>query len=219
MKVTIKGKPFEVASEPADYWGWIAEGRYDHEWRVYDAHLKPEHTFIDLGAWVGAHSLYASTIAKEVHAVEPDPVAYDILLQNVGTCKNVITFRKAVVSAAGFVKMGSGLLGASTTRTNPSAGGGIGAWSDDQQFDVFGMTVRDFVPSEVKAFIKIDVEGSEEEILKDVSFFAERKPTLYIELHPFWWKDEAQTWKDFEAIKALYKHAVQVIHNSWVLHD
>jgi hypothetical protein len=56
MKVNIKGKVFEVASEPADYWGWITEGRYNREFEVYDRYLKPEHTFVDLGAWVGGHS-------------------------------------------------------------------------------------------------------------------------------------------------------------------
>lgn len=215
MIVTIKNKPFEVASEPADYWGWIKEGRYDHEWAVYDQHLKPEHTFIDLGAWVGAHSLYAGTIAKGVIAVEPDPVAYPILLTN-----GVIAFRQAV-GPVGVVKMGSGWLGASTTRANPLAGSGIGPWAEDQTFETNSETLREFVKEvDGPLFIKCDVEGSEEEILKDDYFFAERKPIMLLELHPFWWKDEAQTWRDFETVKAMYKAAYEVPHKNsktWVL--
>lgn len=223
MQTLIKGKSFEVAAEPSDYWKWIAEGRYNHEWAVYDAHLKPEHTFIDLGAWVGGHSLYASTIAKKVAAVEPDLVAYEILLQNVGTLKNVKTFCNAI-SNEPLVQMGSGFLGASTTRTNPSAGSGIGPWVEGHTFWCAATTLRRFAEHycENPLFIKIDVEGSEEEILKDAAFFAERKPTLLLELHPFWWRDAEQTWKDFEAVKALYKTAREVPHpnsKTWVMYD
>ena len=62
MNVSINGKPFTVADEPADFWGWVTEGRYNAEWAILDRFVKPEHTFVDLGAWVGSHSLYASRI-------------------------------------------------------------------------------------------------------------------------------------------------------------
>lgn len=217
MLATIKGKPFQVASSPADYWQWIAEGRYDHEWKVYDEYLKHEHTFVDLGAWVGAHSLYASTIAGRVIAVEPDPVAYAIAEKNL--C-GIDTHNLAVTDKVGEVKLGSGWLGASTTRANPNAGGGIGAWDDKQTCTVSCTTIRKFcedIPNPL--FIKMDVEGSEEQILEDVDFFAERKPTLLIELHPFWWKDPDEARITFQRVKDLYSHSKQVINNTWVLHD
>jgi len=62
--VRIHGREVSVVEAPQDYWRWVAEGRYDSEWAVYDRWLKPEHTFIDLGAWVGAHSLYAAGTVK-----------------------------------------------------------------------------------------------------------------------------------------------------------
>src|SRR6185503_18421711 len=82
MEVTIYGRPFTVADEPADFWGWVTRGNYNREWQALEDHLRPDHTFVDLGAWVGSHSLFASTIAKRVLAVEPDPVAFDILTKN-----------------------------------------------------------------------------------------------------------------------------------------
>lgn len=217
MQTTINGKAFEVGPEPADYWGWIREGRYNYEWAVYDAHLKPEHTFIDLGAWVGAHSLYASLIACRVFAIEPDPVAFPIAQKNL---KGFGVHSFAVSDHTGEIKLGSGWLGASTTRTNPNAGSGIGAWDDTQTCVVSCTTLRNLCRDiQGPLFIKCDIEGSEEAVLKDLAFFAERKPTLYIELHPFWWKDEAQTWKDFEAVKALYKNAREVVGKTWLLND
>lgn len=216
--MTIRSRKFQVSSQPEDYWGWIEEGRYNRELSVYDAHLQAKHTFVDLGAWVGAHSLYASATAHKVVSVEPDPVAFDILAVNIP--EDVTPIRKAISDKPGVVTMGSGLLGASTTRTNPSAGSGIGPWVEGQTFEVECITLRELVKDLADPlFIKIDVEGSEEAILKDLELFAERKPTVLIELHPFWWKDVGQTWADFEALKALYKHSYTAIPNTWVLHD
>ena len=207
---------FEVASEPADYWGWITEGRYNREFEVYDRHLKPEHTFVDLGAWVGAHSLYASTIAGRVIAVEPDPVAYAIAEKNLS---GFDVHQLAISDKQGDVKLGSGFLGASTTRVNPAAGSGIGPWVEGQTCEVACTTLRDFVrdlPDPL--FIKIDVEGSEEKIFSDVALFAERKPTVLVELHPWWWQHEAAA-KRFEEVKALYHNPITPFHNTWVLCD
>lgn len=78
MKVSIGGKEFNVADQPADFWGWVQKGNYDPEWKFLRDNLRPEHTFLDLGAWVGSHSLYASTIANRVVAVEPDPVYLEV---------------------------------------------------------------------------------------------------------------------------------------------
>jgi FkbM family methyltransferase len=199
MEVEIGGHKFQVGENPSDFWQWVAEGRYDKEWNLIAAYLRPEHTFLDLGAWVGSHSLFASTIAKRVVAVEPDPVAYEILIRNVDLSDSPIeVFRMAVTGHEGVLTLGSGLLGASTTRLNPNAGGGIGRWEPGQTFEVRSTTLRRFVRDhrlEDPLFIKMDVEGSEEEILDDVEFFWEHKPVLYLEQHPWWWKDETHTRK------------------------
>lgn len=219
--VTIGGKCFEVASEPADYWGWVTEGRFNHEWAVYDRHLKPEHIFIDLGAWVGSHSLYASLIAKRIVSVEPDPVANEILIENLSFLSprpETSVFHSAITDYEGTVRIGSGLLGASTTRINPNEGGGIGAWSEDQTCLVHCTTLRKLcaeLPDPL--FIKIDVEGAEELIFEDVEFFKERKPTLYVEFHPFWWKDEEKMRKNFQRIADNYARVTCPRHNSFVL--
>lgn len=215
MKVSIHGREFEVEEEPADYWKWIAQGAYDKEWQMYDKHLKPEHHFVDLGAWVGAHSLYAGKVAKSVLAVEPDPVACKILCKNIPDSADIF---KVAVGDSGRVTLGSGLLGASTTRENPNAGRGIGPWEEGQTFEVESLPIQDVTRMTLDPlFIKIDIEGSEEKVLRDREFFKARRPVLYIELHPFWWKDEAQTRKDFDQVCQLYKTVEQVTAESYLL--
>lgn len=211
----ILNKNLQPLSWPLDYCGWLEEGRYNREFEVYDKYLKPEHTFVDLGAWVGAHTLYASTIAHKVVSVEPDPVAFDILKLN---ATNPV--QKAISDKPGVVKLGSGFLGASTTRFNPLAGSGIGPWEDGQQFACEAITLRtlvDELPDPL--FIKIDVEGAEERIFRDVKFFYERNPVVLVELHPWWWEDPTQALKDFEAVKSLYRNPNMPFHNTWVLID
>ena len=220
LSTTIHGIQFEVEAEPADYWKWIRDGSYDREWEAYDEALKPWHTFIDLGAWVGAHSLYASKKAKKVWALEPDPVAFEILKKNaIGA---FIVENEAIAGHLGKITLGSGLLGASTTRKNLAAGRGIGA--AEQTCECGCMTLRDFVQllhsttdGHFYPFLKIDIEGSDEFIFPDFALFSEYKPAALIELHPFWWADEAKTRQEFEAIKTLYASPRELFGNTWLL--
>lgn len=210
MKVRVKDECFDVAGEPADFWGWVNEGRYDKEWELLNRHLLPEHTFLDLGAWVGSHSLYASRTAHRIIALEPDPVAYKILHENVKDIKNISSYPLAVMDCGGEVRMGSGFLGASTTRINREAGGGIGAWDEDHIVTVPCTTLRQLVEDHKimdPMFIKMDVEGAEELILKDVDFFRERTPVLFLEQHPFWWENKPET---FELISRI-AHVTSVL--------
>lgn len=207
--VSIRGKDFIVAPEPADFWGWVANGNYNAEWEILHNHLRPEHTFLDLGAWVGSHSLYASTIASRCIAVEPDPVAFEILKQNAQRIETVCI----AVGNKGKVTLGSGFLGASTTRINPDAGAGIGAWEPGQQFDIESLTLRELVEKcaiKDPMFIKIDVEGSEEQIFQDFEFFREHLPTVYLETHPWWWRDEKTTWENIRKIGTLYRNVLNL---------
>src|SRR6266705_2215863 len=81
--VNIHGSTFSVEAEPADYWNWIEQGNYRSELDTITRFSGSEVTCIDAGAWVGAYTLYASKLYKHVHALEPDPVAFQILSKNV----------------------------------------------------------------------------------------------------------------------------------------
>lgn len=215
MEVSIYGRRFTVAPEPADFWGWVEKGNYDGEWAILEKFLRPEHHFLDLGAWVGSHSLFASTIAKRVTAVEPDPVAVAILEANTKGLPISVGIG-AIGGHNGTVTLGSGFLGASTTRANPEAGGGIGPWAEGHTFETPCCTLRKFVEEIIvprpvgPLFIKMDIEGGEELVLQDVALFAEHKPTIYLETHSFWWTDPRKGWATVRSVAALYKRVLNL---------
>jgi FkbM family methyltransferase len=208
-EVGIHGRTFQVVEAEADFYKWVKQGRYAPDFDAILHNLRPSHTFLDLGAWVGSHSLLASTVAARTIAVEPDPVAFELLVQNVALNGNKVEpICFAVTNRNGMITLGSGWLGASTTRVNRDAGGGIGPWVEGHIFDVACRTLRELVRSldiQDPIFIKMDVEGSEEQILEDFEFFEEHVPTLFLESHPFWWRDETATYELIHRLCSLYK--------------
>lgn len=203
MQVRILDRQFEVMPEPRDFWGWVEDGSYDWEWKAIRQYAQGK-TFVDLGAWVGSHSLYASTVCPRVIAVEPDPVAYPILcanLQNIDP--RPVVHQIAISDNKGTITLGSSLLGCSTTRANNVAGP-CALWVEGQIVDVPCTTLRELCSQLPDPLcIKMDVEGSEEAILTDYEFFAERRPALLLSLHPFWWK-KPNAWEIIRKVGRLY---------------
>jgi FkbM family methyltransferase len=216
VKINLYGKERQVDDGPLnkDFWGWVSDKKWEaYTFQIFDRFLKPEMTYLDLGAWIGPTVLYAADMAKRSVAVEPDPVAFEFLTRSIqANGLKVETFQEAITGFEGSITLGSGLLGQSTTRMNRNAGGGIGAWEEGQTFITPCTTLRAFVEKhnlEDPLFIKMDVEGAEESILRDFEFFAERKPTLYISLHPFWWTQQEQAWETIRRVGRLYKHVLK----------
>jgi FkbM family methyltransferase len=203
-EVNIHGFTFQVEPEPADYWEWIEQGVYRTDFETIFRFSSPEKVCIDVGAWVGADTLYASKLYKHVYALEPDPVAFRILVGNLGAnhLDNVSLHEGALMDYRGMVSIGGSMLGCSCTRLS----------CPDNSVLVPATTLREFcknIPDPL--FIKMDTEGAEAQILKDWQFFAERKPDLMLSTHLLWWKESGSDGKaEYETITKvgkLYRHA------------
>jgi FkbM family methyltransferase len=206
--VNIHGFNFSVEPEPSDYWNWIEEGVYRADFATIDRFAVPDVTCIDIGAWVGADTLYASKLFKHVYAVEPDPVAFQILARNwyANDHDNVTLREQAIMGHSGTTAMGGSILGSSCTR----------ATCGDNSITVPCTTLRDFckdIPGPL--FIKMDTEGAEAQILKDWEFFAERKPDLMLSTHLCWWKEGGSDGRaEYETISRVGKLYRNATHNS-----
>lgn len=156
------------------------------------AHVKPGACFVDIGANVGNHTLYAAMFLKasSVIPVEPNPLALRLLLINIminGIEEQVLTkglgFGLSDVAAEGFgMEARVKNLGASKMR----AGEG----------DIPVLTGDVLLDRDKPDFIKIDVEGMEMQALAGLEkTIARCRPEMLVEV------DQAN-YESFEAWRA-----------------
>ncbi len=205
--VDIHGFEFEVEPDPKDYWDWIEQGTYRADFETIKRFAGPDVTCIDAGAWIGADTLYASKLFKHVHAIEPDPVAFEILRKNLAanSLNNVTLYENAVMGHTGTTTIGSTMLGCSCTRES----------CHENSVTIPCTTLREFckdIPDPL--FIKMDTEGAEAQILRDWEFFAERKPDLMLSTHLRWWKEGGSNGREeYATIREVGKLYRNATHN------
>jgi FkbM family methyltransferase len=209
-----KVKAFQVAEHPQFRWFWddVESGKWEpHTFEVLDKYLGLDTTYLDLGAWIGPTVLHASTLCGRCLAVEPDPEAFTWLCENTkGT--RIETHRLAISDHNGVEMLGSEELGNSMTRLSATA----------NRIEVPCQTLTSFcAKTKISGplFIKIDVEGSEEAILRDFAFFVVHRPTVYLSLHHQWFLDPATAMKTINRVGDLYKTRTRVEHNSLLFTD
>jgi FkbM family methyltransferase len=66
-----------------DFWAALADGTFEPATvDVLRGWARPDRLLVDVGAWIGPFALLAAAHGATVHAVEPDPVAADVLRRN-----------------------------------------------------------------------------------------------------------------------------------------
>jgi FkbM family methyltransferase len=143
-------------------------------------HVPQGSTFVDIGANVGNHTVYAAMIlgVARVIPVEPNPLALRLLMLNV--MMNGLEDR---VSDKGYglglaAQAGSG-FGMEPRRKNLGAARMLAGEGD------ISVTTGDaLLQGETPGFIKIDVEGMEMDALAGLSETIDRvRPPMFIEVH------------------------------------
>ena len=155
--------------------------------RIFDRFLDPTKTCIDLGGWIGTTCIYASRKSKNVLVVEADPLSYKDLQRNckLNDCKNVTAVHKAIFNETG--------------RTISIVGNNESVSQiafDDSGHSVNTISIHALLldakidPSTI-SIIKVDIEGAEEFILKDLySLHTTYDIPLYVSFHYPFFKDK-----------------------------
>lgn len=171
------------ASDGAPFWEWVNNNQWENETFEYlDQYLKPHTGFLDIGAWMGPLTLYAAAQGYTCWSFEPDPVAFNILKENVliNQFKNINLFNLAIGDQNGQIGLGlkenRGDSMSSILLPNPD------------NLIVSVVKLSDFIQEkEITniSLVKIDIEGYEimigEEILKSLELLG--YPTLLLSLH------------------------------------
>jgi len=123
--------------------------------------LRPEDTFIDIGANVGVYTVLAAGVRKAtVIAVEPVPVTYDEFLDNINLNRigqHVIAHNIGIAAEEGELR-----FSASHGPTNHV----LRAKEHEPSVIVTVKTLDDVAAGSSPALIKIDVEGFEPEVIR-----------------------------------------------------
>ena len=183
--VTLGGHQYQVSiahDGREAFWQKLGDGGWEDETlRFVATHVDADTVFFDIGAWIGPISLAAAARARSVVALEPDPIAFAELKENVTSNGLQIEALNAAISTrAGpltlFAKTG---LGDSMTSALDGAGDGI----DVDTVSFADLTAR--LPKGARAVVKVDIEGYEYRIGDAlIDFVVGHRAPLHLSVHP-----------------------------------
>jgi FkbM family methyltransferase len=171
---------------------------------VLERFLSKDHSYIDIGAWVGSTTLFASKLAKKCYSYEPDPKAFEYLSKNISAnpdVSNVEIFNMAVSAKSGKIKIG--------TKTEAGDSMSSSLWTEGS-YEVDAISIKDIILNNNISdcnFIKIDIEGGEVDVLPaayDVVKYT--MPTIYLSLHTPWFENKKYYFDSIFQILKLYKN-------------
>ncbi|MBF0595768.1 MAG: FkbM family methyltransferase, partial [Candidatus Omnitrophica bacterium] len=187
------GRVFNVRERADLFWRNVSRHKWEnHTFSIFQQFVRPGAVFLDIGAWIGPTVLFGACTAKHCYAVEPDPVAFEELTQNLALnpslAGKVTVFQGCISDVSGKVSFGS------QTKFGDSQSSLLFA---DRQgaVQVEALSFNDFLQRyQITAcdFIKMDIEGGETIVLPTMkAYLAQSLPVLYVSLHQKWFKDKA----------------------------
>lgn len=167
-KVSVKTGAFTLSSPDYNTLGFLLKEKFADE-QYYFKETCDEPVIFDCGASIGISVLYFKCLYPdcEIYAFEPNPVAFDFLQENVNKnkLKNVHCYNLALSDKNGlidfFIPQKNSLINAKTSQNDA-----------DQQERIRVQTkpLSDFLLTFTAVhLVKIDVEGSELEIMHDLN--------------------------------------------------
>lgn len=157
---------------------------------LFSKHLRPGNTFVDIGANIGQHSMYAATLVGKsghVHAFEPIPALYQQIKDSVEA-----NGYEEIVSAHNMA-LGSN---ESTEKFFVSKNiGGSSLVNNDETKETIDVRIaigdKELSKLTTIDVMKIDVEGYEYEVLKGIKeTLLTKKPALFLEFSGNFYKKQ-----------------------------
>jgi len=227
IKIEKNDKTFYVdSSNNANFWAQLQVGVWEPEtFKIFDVFLDKNHSYIDIGSWIGPTVLYGSQIAKFCYAIEPDPVAFKYLKNNVEInntfCSQIKLSNQCITDFSG------------TTHLTPKDKKGGDSMSSmmfeklSTSWEVYGITFDEFVLEnsiDDCNFIKMDIEGGEFLVLPTMNEFIEKeKPTIHLSLHPALIENPEGSLKKIHEIISqydfVYDNQFKILNKEFILNE
>jgi FkbM family methyltransferase len=187
LQVRLSDKSvYVVLNRNEAFWEQCSSGGWESEtFAIFKRFIDDEHSYVDIGAWIGPTLLYGCQLAKRAYGIEPDPIAFAELKENIACNRpltdNVRLFNLCITAVSGKVAFGSRGEGGDSQSSL--------LFSDKRtRWTVDGLKFEDFMQEngiDDCNFIKIDIEGGEYEVLSTMkAYLRKHRPTVYLSLHP-----------------------------------
>tara|TARA_X000000950_G_scaffold289506_1_gene414451 strand:- start:4240 stop:5004 length:765 start_codon:yes stop_codon:yes gene_type:complete len=180
----IKNKSyFTVSDKDYKFWQRYMHTDWEQDFFNYVNNTKfLKYNFIDVGAAVGAMSLYAASKFKLVISLEPDITAFEILKKNVNLNRNKFDNIKLLNKFLSTKNEKSRFI------SGPIFGASHFVTKKAGNFLCYGITLKKILKkfNNNKFFLKIDIEGYEFSLLKNLEFqniIRKYKPPIYLAIH------------------------------------
>ena len=136
---------------------------------------------LDIGANIGNHSLFFAKMFRAVHSFEPNPRTFGLLAVNARLADNIVPHNLALGEESGVLPLTFNPLNVGEASLVERAAGGERSIEQVavKQLDTLVAGLGDI------AFIKLDVEGFEPQVLKGADrLLRERQPVVAFEQNP-----------------------------------
>jgi FkbM family methyltransferase len=151
----------------------------ESDFALMRAFVSPNDVIIDVGANLGAFAIPLALFARTVHAFEPIPETADHLEYNIAqnSRTNIVVHRVGLSDVPGVLYPHRTADSGSTSLTE------IKEKSDRPDETIHVTTLDELFSTEKISFMKIDVEGMEERVLRGAQkFIAHSRPVIFFEV-------------------------------------
>lgn len=189
-RICISDSFFVVS--PHEFWREFKKDGWEPDtFNCFKAHLSRDVTFIDIGAWVGLCSMWATVIGcKKIYAVEANPRSYKFLKKTIDAnkdLKDLVSLSNRCISDVNGTTVRFGRKLSSNSMI-----------SSEGHYSVITTTLSSYVNHIGvcdNLFLKIDIEGAEELILNEFISLGKsiKKLKIFLALHPPFWKNKEST--------------------------
>lgn len=174
------------------FWKEIYPTWENEAFDIFDEYLKKDKQFLEIGAWIGPSSLYASRLSSYVVCVEADPTIAKNLQHNINT--NFLDTNIDIETSAIYCEATKMLFGPTTSEFNESTSQLKLTQTTDSDALINTITLDEIIEKyklNNLSLIKVDIGGGEEYILNSLLEYSKlNNVPVYITFYYEKWNDK-----------------------------
>ena len=190
MKIKINNIELQVENDMT-FWNNVSDWE-KYSFEIIDKFINGN-TFVDIGAWNGVLSMYASFKAKEVHSFEPDKIAFKNLENNIklNSINNIKINNAGASNINGVANLYVRSFGDSTSSLIERKDG----YHSNVIDTIKTIRLVEYLSALNNiGLIKIDIEGGEEIVIPSMQdYIIKNKPPMYVSFHPNWFTEKEKS--------------------------